>query len=271
MKHRKSLIAAMMLCALSLSAVAASSALAAPELTAVKCVEKGTGLGNYSSECPTPEKVGGGFETEALAPGVVTEVEGQATTSAHKTGTTASPVVTFKGTAAGIAIQVTCGKAALTGKVQNVAGPPMKAKGTEGIVTYTECHAAKQSDLTAICTVKGKTPVGAVGEIKTNKLVSENTGTEHNVLIKPETGTTFTEFEVIAGAAPCFTAANIIVGVTGEVTAVANTETHAHITLTPTTNGTKFKANGATATYESTQQSWMKGKPAELVGAQTFG
>jgi hypothetical protein len=101
---------------------------------------------------------------------------------------------------------------------------------------------------------------------------SENTGTEYNVLIQPEVAAGgFTEFKIIAGPAPCFLFAETAgIKVTGNVIGIANTTTHAHLTLEPATNGANFKVGGAVATYESTQQTWMNGAPAEAVGLQTF-
>ena len=270
--------AALMLCALSICAFGAANA-SAVGLTAVKCVKE-AGVHKYNSaECLTPA-VSGEFETVALAKGVTTEIEGQATTNEHGLGKTneaepakSTKVALFKATASGLAIEVTCSKATLTGNVTNEEVPPPThfAHGTNGVVTYTECHASLQSDTTKACKVQGTAPATAVGEIKTNPLTSINIGTEHTVEIKPEGALPFTAFNIIKESTPkCFTKANLPVSVAGSVNAIANTTTHSHLTLEPATNGSKFLSNGAAASYESTQQGWMKGAPTELVGAETF-
>jgi hypothetical protein len=273
MNHRRAApFGALVLCALSICAFGAANA-SATGLTAVKCVNVGAGNGTYNNNhCVTPESAGGEWKTVALGTGTPTAVEGRATTQSHELGSTNSPVAVFKGESGGIPLELTCGKTAGSGEVTNEepkAGEHV-AHGTNGVVTYTECHASLQTNTTKICSVQGTSPAGAVGEIKTNALTSINTGTEHTVLIEPAGGT-FTEFKVLHGAAPCFTAStDIAVKVTGKVRATANTETHSHLTLTPATNGSEFKANGASASFESTTTGWMAGNEAETVGGETF-
>jgi hypothetical protein len=263
-------LAALVLCAMGICAFAAASASAAG-MTAVKCVEVAAGTGSYETNaCLTPKVEKGNFATVVIVE--TREIEGTATTASHALGSTNNPVVIFKSTIAGIKIQITCGKTSGTGKVTNVeVGSEMKIHGTESVVTYSECHVAKQEHLTEICQVQGTAPATAVGEIKTNKLTGTNVGTEHTGQIEPEAaGGAFTEFKIIGGAAPCFTAVNLAVKVTGKLQGIANTVTHSHGTFEPATNGTEFKANGAAATFESTTTAWLKGNESEKVGAETF-
>lgn len=273
MRRRKSIMGALALCVLSLCALGATNA-SALGMTAVKCVNVGAGKGNYTnSSCVTPKSVGGEFDTVQLPLNTPTEGEGQGTTASHVTGSTASPVGVFKATVGGIAIEITCGKATGTGKVTNVeVEGRMAIHGTEAVGTSTECHASKQTDTTAICSVQGTSPAAAVGEIKSNAVTGTSIGTEHVGVTEPENaGKVFTEFNILKGAAPCFTTgANLPVKVTGKIQGIANTETHSHGTTTPATNGGEFKANGAAAAVEGTGTSWMKGVPAELIGAETF-
>ena len=282
--------AALMLCALSICAFGAANA-SAVGLTAVKCVKE-VGVHKYNSaECLTPA-ISGEFETVALAKGVTTEIEGQATTNEHGLGKTneaepakSTKVALFKATASGLAIEITCSKTTGSGKVTNeeieieeeiekgkfITVPIMAAHGTEAVVTYTECHASLQSDTTKVCKVQGTAPATAVGTIQTNPLTGINIGTEHQVEIKPEGALPFTAFTILKESTPnCFTKANVSMGVTGSVIAIANTTTHSHLTYEPATNGSKFLANGAAASFEATTTFWMKGAPTELVGGETF-
>lgn len=278
MTRSKSIIGALLLCALSICAFGASSASAVGEhgLTAVKCVEVGAGNGKFNnSNCFTPESAGGAWDTVELAEGVSTEVEGKATKfNTHETGNTENPVAMFKGVAGGFEITVTCGKAAIAGKVTNVLeGTTHRAHGTEGVVTYTECHESKTNEPTKICKVQGTEPAGAVGEIKTNKLTTTNIGVHHEVEIKPEAvGGAFVKFNVLkrdAETPNCVPTVNVAVSVTGSVIANAETSTHSHLTITTGVGEANFKANGAAAQYQSTQTGWMKGNEAEPVGLTT--
>lgn len=268
MTRSKSIIAALALCALSVFAFGATSASAAG-LTAVECV--GAVGGKYNtSECLTPATAGN-FETKVITSPL--EVEGTSTTASHVTGSTASPVSVFHSTLSGVEVNVTCGAGTTAGgKLTNIEeGGEMKIHGTEGVTTWTSCHAAPTNKPKKICSVQGTAPATAVGEVKTNKLTTL-TGPEHKVTIKPETGTAFTKFTILTtgtGEEACFTATAIEVEVTGEVGGEANTTTHSHLTLNATNNGTALKANGTTSTQTETVKGTKKGS-ATLVGAETF-
>ena len=77
MTRPKSIIGALVLCALSICAFAASSA-SASGLTAVTCEEKGAGGHYNTAACATPE-VAGNFETKALPLNTATEVTATST------------------------------------------------------------------------------------------------------------------------------------------------------------------------------------------------
>jgi hypothetical protein len=225
-------------------------------LTAVKCAETGPGSPFKTSQCITGEG-GGNFATVELEK--TNELEGTATQNSHKLGNTEEPVLKFMMSVGGITTTLTCGKGKITGKVTNtLEGEIHRAHGTENVVTFEECHASKTTDTTKQCKVKQAGQVA--GTIVTNKLTTTNIGVHHELEIKPETPETFVEFEIEKSSTPtCFTVVNIPVKVTGKIKADANTETHNHITLTTTTNGTEFKANGAEAMVETTLTGWLKG------------
>jgi hypothetical protein len=275
-------LGALVLYALALSAFGAATAAASGGLTAVECVEFPGGRFE-SSHCLTNGKEGN-FETVAIKPGVKKEVEGTATREVsetqHELGSTANPVAVFHSIVGGIAVTVTCGKANSTGgKVENkVVGTEMVVHGTEAVVTYGECHASKETEPAAICTVQGTAPPTAVGEIKTNKTTGIS-GPEHSVTVKPEEGeaTAFTEFKILASGAPCFTAAALSVKVTGHATGTANTKTHSHLTIKepwpcggtgqPACGG--LKVNGSKAAQTVTGTGFTKGNKEATVGALT--
>jgi hypothetical protein len=261
MTRSKSIIGALVLCALAVCAFGAASASAVEGekgLTAAECKKVGVGNEFNSGQCIT----GAGSGEFATVPFEGTkEIEATVTQNSHKLGNTEEPVAKFMGTSGGIAVTVTCGKGKITGKVTNtLEGTEIhRAHGTENVVTYEECHVSKTTDTTKQCKVKQAGQVA--GTLVTNSLTTTNVGVHHEVTIEPTTpNTVFVEFEIEKSSTPtCFTVVNLPIKVTGKVKADANTETHNHITLTTTTNGPDFKANGAEAMYESTQTGWLKG------------
>jgi hypothetical protein len=263
MTRRKSIIGALVLCALSLCAFGAANA-SALGLTAVTCTNApgGPGTGNFeTSHCETPEKKLSNFETVAIPLNTTTELEGKA-----------ESVSVLGATIATIAVEVKCKKASnLSGDVTNVTvGEEMKAHGTNIVINYTECLVNLVSNPLKTCEVESITgTAGTKGTIATNPLTS-TTRKEHNVVFNPEVeGANFAEFKILKGE--CLTA-TVTVKVSGSVTGIANTTKHSHITFEPATNGNEgsvLKANGGAATYTGTNSAVMKGTE-NTVGLTTF-
>jgi hypothetical protein len=269
----RTLLGALVLCAISICAFAAQGA-SATGLTAVECVEVAPNTGKYNnSHCTTPQ-IQGNFETVVLSAGKH-EVEGIATRALgegkHGPGNTAEPVGVFHSTFGGVEVTVTCGAAIGSGSIENIEeGGEMKIKGTGGSGTATECHASPRTKPTKICTVQGTAPAEPIGAIATNPLTAI-TGAEHKVTIKPLEGTTFTKFKVNASGGECFTTTAVEVTVTGEAWGRANTETHSHLTLDEASNaGGPLRANGAFASQTETVTGFTKGNKEATVGAETF-
>jgi len=284
----RTVLGALVLCALAISAFGAASASASGGLTAVECVKVAPNHQFSTSKCATSEGEGE-FETVAIKAGVKKEVEGIATRSlpegGHGLGNTENPVAVFHASAGGVLITVTCGKGASTGgsienKVDEKTGE-MQIHGTGATATYSECHASLESSPTKICNVQGTNPATAVGEIKTNKTTGIS-GPEHKVTIKPESGETFTEFKILkkgtgGGSENCFTGSDLPIKVTGQATGTANTETHSHLTINepwkcggegqPVCGG--LKANGGKAAQTVTGTGFTKGNQEATVGATT--
>lgn len=252
----------LLLCALAVCAFGAASAHALG-LTAVKCVEAKGKEGHYNPFCHTPKGIAGDWETVQLAGS--TEIEGAA-----EAGSTEKPSAIFSMSVAGLAITVTCGTDTLsTGSLTNAElGEGMVILGTKLVTSLKECHASLKSDPTKKCLVQGTAPATAAGTLETNSLKTL-AGPEHTLTTEPESGTTFTEFRIIGGAAPCFTKMNTPVNVTGQLKGEVPTEEHSHLTFTLGKSGTGTKANGVTATFETTVDVWMKGNPNDAVGGQT--
>jgi hypothetical protein len=283
MTRRRSIIGALVLCALAMLAFGAASAFATKGLTAVICEKVGPAKKYQTSHCRTSEGAGE-FETVPVALNAQFAVEGESlklgSGAPHEeTGTTAEPSAKLTATIAGNETIVTCGKSTISGKVTNVtpsgSTAEMQIHGTEGVTTYTECHASLKSNPAKICEVKGTLePVTNNGEIKTRKLTS-TTSANHVVTIEPETleggKAIFAKFNILSTpAATCFTAANIPVTVEGKVTGQANTTTHSHLTLEEANNGILLKANGVKAFYDSTITTWLAGTNKNTVGAETI-
>ena len=273
MTRPKSIIGALMLCALSICAFAASSA-SASELTAVTCEKVTAGTGVYENEnCVTPEKAGGSFKTTAIPLNTETEVTA--------TSTEGSP--TLRATIGGVNVTVICALSHLEGaKITNKETSAGKHEilTTATRNTYTDCHAVLKSNEARKCVVEevtGPNP-GTIGMISTNPLKGTTTGVEHQVKFEPVPAGTFAEFKIKKkGTKPetedplneCFFSADVTVVVTGSVNGEANTTNHAHLTFTEANNGTALKANGGTANYLDTVGGVMKGT-TNVVGAQTF-
>jgi hypothetical protein len=275
MTRSKSIIGALVLCAVSICAFAAASA-SATGLTAVQCEKVASGKYN-NSHCTTPQSPGE-FETVAIPENTSKEIEGtdtrEITKTEHGLGSTANPVAVFHSTFIGIATTVTCGTGNTTGgKLENVEeGGEMKIKTTGSSVTWTECHASPKTEPTRSCKVQGTAPAEPENAIKTNPLTS-TTGPEHKVVIKPVEGATFTKFKVLGNSTPtCFTPINVEVTVAGgEAWGRANTETHSHLTLDEASNaGSPLTANGNAASQTETVTGFTKGNKEATVGAETF-
>jgi hypothetical protein len=270
MTRSKSIIGALVLCALALCAFGAASASATVGLTAVECEEVKAGAGNYTtSVCETPKVSASNFETVAFALNTPKEVEGTSVANAEGFG------AVLTGTIALAKVDISCTSSTSTGKVTNVtpegATKEMKIEGTATVTHYTGCTARLSADTGVnkeACKVKAITGGQGEGKITTTELKSI-TSAEHVITLEPTTGTTFSEFEVlnVAETGKTCSLPTTKVTVTGKAAATANTEKHSHVTFT--TGGTALRANGAAATYAATYAGHTKEAPTKVVGAMT--
>jgi hypothetical protein len=269
----RTLLGALVLCAVSICAFAAASAFAAG-LTAVQCEKTGSGKYN-NSHCTTPQSPGE-FETVVIPKNTKKEVEGtdtrEITKTEHGLGSTANPVAVFHSTFAGIAVTVTCGTGNTTGgSIENIELPVKHIISTGSSVTWTECHASPKTQPAKSCKVQGTLPAEPENSVGTVALTTTS-GEEHKVVVKPTSGTELSKFNILGASTPeCFTAVNIGVTVTGEAWGRANTETHSHVTFDEASNtGSPLKANGNAASQTETVTGFTKGNKEATVGAETF-
>jgi hypothetical protein len=259
MTRTKSIIGALALCAVSICAFAAASA-SASELTAVTC--KKEGLGNTNSHCATGTE--GEYKTVAIPKDTTTAIEGT---------TTGGEKPTLRGTVGGLNVTISCETGHLTEAwVENKETSAGKHEAIGGgMLTYTNCEAMLKSKESRTCKVEEITGGGVEkGMIATTTLKSNTTGTEHQVLFQPASGTIFSEFNILPEGTECPFGAKVKVTVEGSVECEANTETHSHLTCTEANNGTALKANGGAAKYIDTVGANMVGEPETTVGATTF-
>ena len=273
----RTLLGALLLCAVSICAFAAASA-SATGLTAVQCEQVAAGTGKYNnSHCTTPQSPGN-FETVVIPKNTKKEVEGTDTRTktageggGHGLGETAKPVTVLHFTGVGVSITVTCGTGNATGgSLENLEGPN-RIVTTGASVTWTECHASPKTEPTRSCKVQGTAPAEPENAIKTNPSTA-TTGPDHKIVVKPTEGGTFTKFNVLGASTPtCFTSATIGVTVTGELWGRADTTTHSHLTFDEVSNaGSPFRANGNVASITETVTGFTKGNKEATVGAETF-
>ena len=264
MTRRKSVLGALVLCALSLCAFGAANA-SAEGLTAFTCTEGTTGERFSDAHCLTPS-AGGEFHTEAVPAGTVTEVTGEAVTSG---GT--KPTLTA--TLALVKVEITC-EAMMTegGTLENQAGPPMKVVGAGILLHYTECHAVLASDHTKTCEIENKTGNTNKGTITTSSLKSSTSfagTTEHFVTFEPTAGTTFTKFKLLQG--PTGTCPAALIGleptVTGSARGVVPAAMHSHLTFEGTVGGNLI-VGGQKAEYMATHRVTMLGTE-KTIGLKT--
>jgi hypothetical protein len=268
MTRRKSILGALVLCALSLSAFGAASA-SAEGLTAFVCT-KATGTPQYlDSHCLT-ESAGGEFATIAVTG--TTPVTGEAVGTSKLIGTVALAKVEINCTA----------MMTSTGTVTNEAGPPMKAVGAGIRLEYTGCEANLVSAPTKKCNIEAITgAVKPIGTIVTNPLKSSTSfnATEDFVTFEPEpVGMVippFTEFRIIQKTPPTECPAALVgqpVKVTGSARGVVPATMHSHITFSGTAGGL-LKVGGAAAEYSGTNRTTMHtvGPPtvSETIGLKT--
>ena len=268
MTRSKSIVGALVLCALSICAFGAASASAA-HLTATKCIEKKSAGAYNNSDCETP-KSPGNFETEVISGS--TNVEGTSTGAGG-----VGEVPTLREKVGGLNVTILCSTGhVLEGTVTNDT-TNKKITGTIGKVTYTECKAVLESKETRFCVVDGVAGATERTMVTTEALVTETTGVNHQVLVKPKTAPTFAGFTIKQkGTEPSmenecfFVGADVKVEVTGTVEGELNTIKHSHSTFTVANNGKGLTANGGAANYLDTVGGYMEGEPSRTVGAETF-
>jgi len=261
MTRRRSIIGALVLCALSVCAFGAASASAGEGLTAVECVETAPGKGKFNtSHCETPESPGN-FETTAFNLNETVKVEG-----------TAEGISTLAAKISLTETIVDCTKAHTTGAVTNVTVEiskgvfEMRAHGTEAVTVYSECMARLKAKTTAEeqCEVVGS----ASGVITTNPLTS-TTGPNHEVTFSEPSGGNIATFTIVKKAINgkvCNLPETKNIPVKGTAIADANTTKHTHLTFAG--KGT-LTVGGAAATYSGTNKGYMAGEPENTVSLET--
>jgi hypothetical protein len=138
MTGRKTVVGLMMLCALVLSAVVAQGAQAKGQ-TAFTCAPTSSGAGFSDAHCDNAVETGAKFNHVAVAPGTVTSITLTNAATKNETKEATSAVLSLTGPLHGVsAVTVTCTTVAGTGTMENVAGPPMEAKG-EGTIKFSGC------------------------------------------------------------------------------------------------------------------------------------
>jgi hypothetical protein len=249
MTRRKSILGALLLCALAVCAFGAASA-SAEGLTAYTCTE-GTGADEYSdSHCLVENPGAGPFATVKI-----TEPETAVTIESVSAPKLTATIALSK-------ITVECESSMSEGgTITNKVGPPMSVEGKNGRAHYTNCRAFLQSNPEKACTVKNKIVNENVGTITTTVLKSttEFSATEHFIKFEPQEGTKFAEFILENGLGTCPAA---LIGSNVQVTGAARgrvpTSPHSHITF-DATSGSTLKAGGAAATYDATERVTMAG------------
>jgi hypothetical protein len=266
MSRRSLSIAVLALCLASICAIGAASASGAG-LTAVVCTAApgGAGTGKYETDhCKTPQVSKGNYETVQVAKDTTTEAEWISVGPNEERTAPSTMSVTISGSSLNVTCETMESK---SGDVTNViAGGEMKVHGTNIVFHYSECHASLVAKPETKCEIESVSGMpGTPNTIQTEPLTT-TTGTEHNLTVQPTEGLNLLSFKILKG--PCL-AATTEVQVTGSVNAVANTNTHSHLTFEAATNGLNLKANGKAATYTGTIASYMKGTE-ETIGVETF-
>jgi hypothetical protein len=266
--RRGTVVAALVLCAVSMWGFAAAGA-SAESLTAVTCKET-AGTGTYNNpHCETPKVLLGNFDTAALPLNTTTEVEG--------TSTELTPTV--RATIAGVNITIVCETGhVIGGSVKNEEPRgKMVSNGTATRETYTGCHAVLKANEARFCAVEevtGPNP-GTIGMISTTPLKGAPTGVGHQVKIEPQVETLLSKFNILKkGSVPgtekeCFYNVTVPAQANGSVEGEVSTSKHSHLTFTEANNGENFTINGAKAKYLDTVGFNMSGTET-TVGAETF-
>ncbi|MGD9736123.1 MAG: hypothetical protein AB7V58_11035 [Solirubrobacterales bacterium] len=212
MSGRRTAIATALLCALAISAIAASSASAGGNIYTCVKVEEGAEFDDQ--HCTS--KVGVLEYKHELIEGWTWVRQTNANTASE---TTAAQVVKLLGALSGVVTEVQCTTAEGEGEIGNEG---TSASGT-GTVEYTGCTVTKPAGKG--CKVSG-------GEITTNLLALTTAGqTGTNVKISPNSGTEFASVKIESCSVP---ALNNTFPVTGSLIATANgavlSTTHSGIT-----------------------------------------
>lgn len=254
MTRRKSILGALVLCALAVCAFGAASA-SATGLTAYTCTE-GVGKPQYKdSHCLEGDETGA-FTTKEITQETETTVTGEAVPTEGGV-----PTAQLKGKVALTEIEVTC-NAVMTesGTLKNVNAATMRVDGKNITIHYTECHASLAANTEKKCTVKNKGAPENVGTITTNALKSttEFNATEHFVKFEPEAaGGAFAEFFIENGFGTCPAA---LIGqkvvVSGSARGRVPAARHSHLQF-DATSGSVLNANGGAATYTATHRVTM--------------
>jgi hypothetical protein len=263
MTRRKSILGALVLCALSLSAFGVTSA-SADGLTAFTCT-KAVGAPQYSDSHCLTESAGGEYTTNEITVGAATEVTAEAVGTSRLVGVVALAKV-----------EVNCTSMMSTsGTVKNEAGPPMKAVGASVVLQYAGCEANLVAVPTKKCNIEpmtgGATGIGTINTVALKSLTSFN-ATEHFVTLEPEAGATITEFKIIQKTPPgeCPAAlVGVTIRVTGSARGFINPLMHSHLTFSGTAGG-NLKVGGGLAEYSGTNRTTMvEGAESKTIGLKT--
>jgi hypothetical protein len=220
MNGRKAAIGLAVLCALIVSAFAASSASAD---TAYKCQEQVSSAFQWKDEHCLNESTGGNtgkFAHVVIVKNTATPITGS--NSKTEEGTTASSTAKLKGVAGGVETEIQCTTVGGSGSMENKEeGATMWAQGT-GEINYSGCSVTKPA---------GKGCVVNSGKVNTKTLAASTKGLTKQLKFEPASGTEFASITIescsVSGLNKTFPVTGSLIADTSGAT---TSSTHAAIT-----------------------------------------
>jgi hypothetical protein len=228
MNGRKTVIGLAVLCALAISAFAASSASANTAFLCSKSAEVKDKVGAHCLDIPGTKEWG----HVKIEKNVKTTITGTNANTAEETKTARSSKL--RGTAAGVETEVICTTVSGNGSMENKEeGATMWAEGT-GTINYSGCSVSKPA---------GKGCVVTGGVVNTKELKATTKGLTNQLLFTPASGT---EFASVTISSCSVAGLNNTFPVTGEIkgTTEGGTTTSTH-TGTTEQNTLKFAGQKA--------------------------
>lgn len=267
MRRARTVLAALVLCAMAFWAVGVQGASAAGT-TAYTCV-KGTGSPEYKDSHCKEEGAGGGFITKAIEGSAEFEGETVARSKAEEEEGVAKTELIA--TVAGIKLNMTCGKAVTTGKLTNTLdGGVMATHFTEDRTHFTKCHAVLVNSPAKTCVVS-EPGAPEKGTWTTKKRTITIKPEEMKLPVVPEeAGESFLEFELLqAGGTECPKTLNEVkVKVTGSLVGEYSEGSTPHVTFSGTQS--ELLVNGASnPEFNATFKTYKMGEKETTLALKT--